>query len=335
MSNSTTKRGLLGRRALLTSAGLFVTAMLSLAGAQAANPYPDKPVRVVVPFGAGGVADVIVRIVADKLSDKMGQRYFVENKPGAGGSLGTELVARSPADGYTIVLGSPSLTVNPSIQKSLSWDPIKDFAPVTMLATFPNVIVVTDKLPAKDMKGLIELARSKPGDLTFASVGVATSMHLIGEMMKVQFGVNMVHVPYKTQAEALQDLAQGNVSWMAPSVTLAKPLMADKKVRALAVTSDKRFPAIPDVPTVIEAGFPDLVVQAWLALYMPAKTPQDIVERTNKAIGEVLKDPDVVSKIDNLGAVPTYTTTQELASFTKAEVERWAKVVREAKIPQQ
>ncbi|MGE0153639.1 MAG: Bug family tripartite tricarboxylate transporter substrate binding protein [Reyranellaceae bacterium] len=334
MSNFATKRGLPGRRAILTAAALLAAAMLPLSGAQA-NSYPDKPVRIVVPFGAGGVADVIVRIVADKLSDKMGQRYFVENKPGAGGSLGTELVARAPADGYTIVLGSPSLTVNPSLQKSLSWDPIRDFAPVTMLATFPNVIVVTDKLPAKDMKGLIELARAKPGDLTFASVGVATSMHLIGEMVKVQFGVNMVHVPYKTQAEALQDLAQGNVSWMAPSVTLAKPLMADKKVRALAVTSDKRFPAIPDVPTVIEAGFPDLVVQAWLALYMPAKTPADIVERTNKAIGEVLKDPDVVSKIDNLGAVPTSTTTQELAKFTKDEVDRWARVVREAKIQQQ
>ncbi len=335
MANSAMRRGRPGRRAILAAAALLAASMLPLAGAHAADTYPSKPVRVVVPFGAGGVADVIVRIVAEKLSDKMGQRYYVENKPGAGGSLGTELVARSPADGYTIVLGSPSLAVNPSIQKSLSWDPIRDFAPVTMLATFPNVIVVTDKLPVQDMKGLIEHARAKPGDLTFASVGVATSMHLIGEMVKVRFGVDMVHVPYKTQAEALQDLSQGNVAWMAPSVTLARPLMEQKKVRALAVTSEKRFPAIPDVPTVGEVGFPDLVVLAWLALYMPANTPQAIVERTNKAIGEILQDPDVVAKLDNLGAVPTYTTTQELAAFTRAEVDRWAKVVREAKIPQQ
>lgn len=303
--------------------------------AYAEDTYPDKPVRIVVPFGAGGVADVIVRIVADKLSQSMGQRYFVENKPGAGGSIGTEVVAHAPPDGYTIMLGSPSLTVNPSLQKSLGWDPIKDFAPVSMLATFPNIICAKKDLPANNMKELIELARAKPGSLTFGSVGVGTSMHLIGETINSHAKVKMIHVPYKAQGDAVQDLVRGNISWMALSVTLAKPLIAQGSVKALAVTSAKRFKAVPDIPTVVEEGFPDLVVEAWLALYMPARTPDAIVQRTNKAIGAALRSPDVVAKLDSFGAVPAPDSTMELADFTRSEVTRWAKVIKDANIQPQ
>lgn len=328
---SISRRTALGTLSVLTAGGAVMLSGL----ARAEDVYPNKPVRIVVPFGAGGVADVIVRIVADKLSESMGQRYFVENKPGAGGSIGTDVVAHAPADGYTMVLGSPSLTVNPSLQKSLGWDPIKDFAPVSMLATFPNIICAKKDLPVKDMKELVELARSQPGNITFGSVGVGTSMHLIGETINSHAKVKMTHVAYKTQGDAIQDLTRGNISWMALSVTLAKPLIAQGTVKPLAVTSAERFKAVPEIPTVVEQGFPDLVVEAWLALYMPAKTPDAIVQRTNKAIEAALKSPDVVAKLDNFGAVPAPDSSQQLATFTKDEVERWAKVVKDANIQPQ
>jgi tripartite-type tricarboxylate transporter receptor subunit TctC len=322
----------LPRRRLVATA--LASAGLTLVGgaAAAAEPYPTAPLRIVVPFAAGGVADIIARLLADKLDQRLGQRVLVDNRPGAGGSIGTAQVARAAPDGYTLLMASPGHTVNPSIQPDLSWDPVRDFAPVTKVATIPNVIVVNAKSTVRSVADLLTLARAQPERVTFGSAGIASSNHLAGELLNSMAGTKMVHVPYKGQNEALQDLLAERIIWIALTATLAAPHIESGALRAIAVTTPARSPLLPETPTVAEQGMTGFDVSPWIALYLPAKVDQAIVDRLNLETRRVLGLEDVRERFRKLGAEPVGDSAEELAAFTRADRDRWANIVRDAGI---
>jgi tripartite-type tricarboxylate transporter receptor subunit TctC len=315
------------------SLGRFATALalatLSLhAHAQA---WPSKPIRYVVPFAAGGSTDIMGRTIAEKLSVALGQPVVVENKPGAGGGLGAAEVAKAAPDGYTIMGGTISThAINASLYKDLPYDPVKDFVAITLIARVPNMLVVNNDVKAKDVAELIKLMKANPGKWNFASAGNGTSQHLSGELFKGMAGVEMQHIPYKGSPPALTDVMGGSVSMTFDNITTAWPLAKAGKLRALAVTTAKRSPVAPEVPTLAESGLPGYEVGSWQGVFAPAGVPPAIVARLNTEIVKIINMPDVQKKIIELGAEPVGDTSEQFGAFVKTEVVKWGDVVKKS-----
>jgi tripartite-type tricarboxylate transporter receptor subunit TctC len=308
--------------------GLVLALVAPLAGAQA---WPAKPIKWVVPFAPGGTTDILARTVGEKLALALGQPVIIENKPGAGGGVGAEFVARAASDGYTIMGGTISThAINTSLYKNLPYDPVKDFVPIVLLARVPNMLVVNPDVPAKNVAELIVLLKANPGKYTFASSGNGTSQHLSGELFKSMSGTDMQHIPYKGSPPALQDVMGGQVTMTFDNITTAWPLAKSGKLRALAVTTATRSSIAPDVPTLSESGLPGFEVGSWQGVFAPAGTPPDIVRRLNAEIVRILGLPDVKEKLAGLGAELVGNTPEEFAVLVKAEVVKWADVVRKS-----
>ena len=318
-----------GRRAALSLAATL--AILAPHAARAADAYPAKPVRFVVAFPPGGGTDIIARAIAQKLVERIAQQVVVDNRPGAGGNIGTDIVAKSAPDGYTMLMGSAGpLAINASLFGKMPFDPIKDLAPVTLAASTPNVLVVHPSLRAATVKELIALAKARPGEINFASSGHGTPAHLAGELFNSMVGVKMVHVPYKGAAPALADLLGGQVQLMFSTMPPALPHVKDGKLRALAVTSAKRSPAAPDLPTLDEIALPGFEANTWHGVVVPAGTPATIVARLNREIVAILHLPDVVERFSSQGAEALGSTPEEFAAYIRSETLKWAKVVRDS-----
>ena len=314
------------RAAASLSAALAVSALHAAAAAEA---YPAKPVRLVVAFPPGGGTDIIARSIAQKLAGRIAQQVVVDNRPGAGGNIGTDIVAKSAPDGYTILMGSAGpLAINASLFGKMPFDPIRDLAPVTLAASTPNVLVVHPSLRAATIEELIALAKARPGEINFASSGHGTPAHLAGELFNSMAGVKLVHVPYKGASPALADLLGGQVQLMFSTMPPALPHVKDGKLRALAVTSAKRSPAAPELPTVDEIALPGFEANTWHGVVVPAGTPETIVGRLNREIVAILHLPEVVERLSGQGAEPVGSTPQEFAAYIKSEALKWAKVVR-------
>ena len=319
------------RQTLALLACALASATLPAARAQApAASWPSKPIRWVVPFPPGGAMDAIARTLGEKAGKTLGQPFVIENKPGAGGNIGADFVAKQPGDGYTLMITSIGMATNKPLYGKLSYDPIKDFAPVSLLAVVPNVLVTNATQPdVKTAKDVIAAARKAPGKLTYASAGNGTSIHLAGEVFTSLAQVDMLHVPYKGSGPAVSDLLGGQVNYMFDSITSARPHIESGKLRALGLTTAKRSKTLPNVPTLAEAGLPGYEVSPWFAVFMPAATPKDIVAKVNSALLEAMKDPDVVKRFETIGAEPVGSTPEEMAQHLARESERWTKLIQE------
>ena len=319
------------RQTLALLACALASATLPAAHAQApAASWPSKPIRWVVPFPPGGAMDAIARTLGEKAGKTLGQPFVIENKPGAGGNIGADFVAKQPGDGYTLMITSIGMATNKPLYGKLSYDPIKDFAPVSLLAVVPNVLVTNATQPdVKTAKDVIAAARKTPGKLSYASAGNGTSIHLAGEVFTSLAQVDMLHVPYKGSGPAVSDLLGGQVNYMFDSITSARPHIESGKLRALGLTTAKRSKSLPNVPTLAEAGLPGYEVSPWFAVFMPAATPKDIVAKVNAALLEAMKDPDVVKRFETIGAEPVGSTPEEMAQHLARESERWTKLIQE------
>jgi tripartite-type tricarboxylate transporter receptor subunit TctC len=316
-------------RFLLAVTALPIALMSMLAPAQA-QEWPSKPVRWIVPFPPGGAMDAIARTLGEKASRALHQPFVIENKPGAGGNIGAEFVARSPADGYTIMITSIGMATNKFLYPRLGYDPVKDFAPVSLLAVVPNVLVTNATQPdVKTVADVIARAKAQPGRLTYGSAGNGTSIHLAGEEFAALAHVDMVHVPYKGSGPAVADLLGGQINYMFDSITSSKPHILAGKLRAIAVTTARRSSALPNVPTVAEAGLPGYEVSPWFAVFAPAATPKPVVERLNAVLVEAMKQPDVKAKFAMIGAEPIGSTPVELGTHLNRELVRWGKLISE------
>jgi tripartite-type tricarboxylate transporter receptor subunit TctC len=313
----------------------FGAALLLAGAAQAQTGYPNRPVKLIVPFAPAGPTDVIARLLAAKLSQNLGQQFYVENHAGAGGNTGTAMAAAAPADGYTILVVSSSFVVNPSLFAKIPYDPYKDFAPVTLAAASPNVLVVHPSLPVKSVKELIELIGANPGKYSYAMPGTGTTPHLSGELFKLSLKLDVTTVPFNGAGPAIQSTVGGHTPIAFTAVPPAAPLAQDGKLRALAVTSAKRSRALPDVPTMTEAGLPGQEADTLQGVLVPAATPKPIVDTLHREIVKIVAMADVKERLDALGFDPIANTPAEFAARIKTEIERWAKVIREANIPTQ
>ena len=302
------------------------------AGPASAQDYPTRQITIVVPFAPGGSVDFIGRLVGQKLAERLGRPVIVENRPGAGSATGTLTVTKAAPDGYTLLVApSGTFAINPTLYKQLSYDPASDLIPVALVVRDPLLLVVNPALPVKSVADLIRLAKERPGKLSFASPGAGTSLHLLGEFLKVTAGIEMVHVPYRGGAPAMQDLVAGQVDLMFADPATGVPQAQAGKVRALGVSSATRLPAAPDIPTVAEAGLPGFEMVSWQLIAAPAGTPGDIVAKLNGALKEVMTDPDMQKAVIARGQVPVVSPSpQELTAFVATENGRWGKVVREA-----
>jgi len=311
---------------------LCLAAALAVSGPLHAQPaWPSKPLRIIVPFTAGGSTDTVARIMADKLSPRLGQPVVVENRAGAGGTLGTTAGAKADPDGYTMVLATSStMGVAPNLYKSLQYDPVRDFQPVTLLGTATILLALHPSVPATSVKELIALAKKEPGKLTFASGGNGSISHLVGEYFKLMAGVDMVHVPYRGDTEMLADLVGGRVSLAFGTAVAYLPYIEKGTPKALAVTNPKRSPIVPDLPTVSESGLPGFNAIQYFGLLVPAGTPQPVVDRLHKESVEILKLPDVRERLQGLGFDIVGNTPPEFADFLKADREKWGKIVKES-----
>ena len=313
----------------LAAAGLLPAAAM----AQPDANWPSKPIKWVVPFPPGGAMDVIARTLGEKAGRTLGQPFVIENRPGAGGNIGADAVAKSPADGYTIMITSIGMATNKALYPRLSYDPVKDFAPISLLAIVPNVLVVnTAKTTDKSVADVVAHAKRDPGKLTYASAGNGTSIHLAGEVFASMAGLNLLHVPYKGSGPAVTDMLGGQVDLMFDSITSARPHIQAGKLRALGVTSAKRSATLPDVPTIAEAGVPGYEVSPWFAVFAPAGTPAAIVNKINAALIDAMKQPDTVAKFETIGAEPIGTTPQQLATHLDKELARWGALIKERNI---
>lgn len=310
-------------------------AALLLAAPAQAQTYPSKPVHIVVPSAAGGGTDIVTRVLAQQLSVSMGQQFVVENRPGAGQMIGIEAVARAAPDGYTLLMAASTLAINPVMFKKVTYDAVKDFAPVTQVAALPNVLVVHPSVPAKTVAELVALAKSKPDQIAYASAGVGTSPHMGMELFKSMAGVNLRHIPYRGTAPAVNDLVGGQVSAMMANVLTAKPQVEGGKLRALGVSGSKRSAGMPNVPTIAEAGVVGYSALQWYGLLAPAGTPPDIVVKLQAAVAKALELPDVKERLAADGAEGVGSTPAEFATLIKEELDKWAKVAKEAKIEPQ
>jgi tripartite-type tricarboxylate transporter receptor subunit TctC len=298
----------------------------------AAQEYPSRPIRLIVPQSAGGSTDLIARIVAQKMVDGLGQTIVVDNRPGAGSINGTDMVAKSAPDGHTLLAVAASFTINPALHKKLPFDPIRDFSPVAQLATLPHILIVHPSVPVQSVKELIALAKSKPGDLNYASSGVATSTHLAAELFMHLTDTKMVNVPYKGGSPAMAAMLGGQCQLNFATISTAMPHVRSGKLRALAVTSEKRSIAAPEFPTIAEAGVPGYAHSSWVGLLAPAKTPAAVVKRLNGEAVKVTNLPDVKAMLLKDGLEPTGTTPAQYSSIIKNEVAKWIKVANAAGI---
>jgi tripartite-type tricarboxylate transporter receptor subunit TctC len=297
-----------------------------------AQTYPTRPVRIIVPFAPAGPTDVFARLLVQKLSENLGQHFYVENQVGAGGNIGMGNAARAAPDGYTIVFVSTSYIVNPSLYAKVPYDPLKDFAPVTLAAVSPNVLTVHPSIPAKDVKELIAHIKANPGKYSFASAGLGTTPHLSGELFKLSQGLDLVHVPFNGSAPAIQSAIAGHTPIAFTVVTPVVPQVKEGKLRALAVTTPKRSPALPEVPTLAEAGLPDQEADTMQGILVPAGTPRPIIDLLHREIVKVMALPDMKERMAALGYEPVANTPEEFAARIKAEIPRWDKVIRDANI---
>lgn len=311
---------------LLLAAGVLAT----IAGAAYAQPaYPNKPIRLVVPFSAGGPTDVLARAIGLKLSDSLGQPIIVENRPGAGGNIASDYVAKAPPDGYTLILGTVGThAINASLYSKLPFDTVQDFTPVALVASATIVMVAHPSVPAKTVKELVALAKSKPHQLNFASPGSGTPQHLAGELFKTVAGVEMVHLPYKGAAPALTDLLGGQVSLGFVSLPAALPYVKTEKLRALGVTASKRSAVAPEVPTIAESGLPGYEVENWYGVLAPPGTPKEIVTKLNTEIIKLLQTQDIKERLNNQGFEILQSSPEQFVAFIKTELVKWAKVVK-------
>jgi tripartite-type tricarboxylate transporter receptor subunit TctC len=309
---------------------LALTAIVCVSAAEAQD-YPAKPVRFLVPFPPGGATDVFARILGQKLNDALGQQLVVDNRPGAGGNIATELVARSPADGYTIIMVGPNHAVNVSLYQKLPFDPVADFSPVTQVASVQTFLVVHPSLPVRSVKELIALAKSKPGELNYGSGGNGAPGHLAGEMLKMLAGIQMVHVPYKGVGSII-GLVRGDHSVEFNNLISVGAQIKEGKVRVLAVGDSKRTAVMPDVPTVAEAGVPGFEMVQWFGVLVPAATPKPAIGKLHGEMVKALRLPDVKQRFHQLGAEPVGNTSEEFAALIRSEIIKWAKVVKTAGI---
>jgi len=298
----------------------------------AAQTFPTKPIRVIVPYPPGGVVDVIARSVGERMTQTIGQPSVFENRVGAAGAIGTEVVARAAPDGYTLVVASPSHTTNISLYSKLNWHPLTSFAPVALVGVIPNVILVHPSVPAKSLAEFIAYARSRPGTINYASAGAGSSVHLAAELLEQMAQIKLVHIPYKGQPEAVTALISGEVSMMPLTMALAKARVQSGQARPLAVTTPKRSSALPDMPTVAESGFPGYEVSTWFGYLAPAGTPADIVSKLNAEINAALKHPDVEKRLVALGAELDPGTPQAFGKFLETDLARWTRVIKQAGI---
>ena len=322
-----------GRRALaLAAAALALGAVAPpLRAAGPADAFPSKPARIVVPFTPGGSTDILARAIGQRLSEAWGQPVVIENKPGAGGNVGVELVAKAPPDGYTIVMGHiGTFAANPALYKALPYDPVKDFAPITLVAMVPNVLVVGPAVQAKSLGELIAYAKANPGRLDYGSGGNGSAAHLATEYFRMRTGVQMQHVPYKGTGPAVADLLGGQIGVMITGALPLLPHIKSGKLRALAVASPKRLAILPDVPTIAESGYPGFAAVQWYGLFVPAATPKEIVAKINRDAVRALKDPAVAERLASEGAEPVGDTPEQFGAFVKSEIELWGKVIRES-----
>ena len=311
--------------------GVLVCAALALAGAQAASAqaYPTRPVRVVIAFPPGGPTDFVGRLVTDKMSAELGQRVYIENRPGAAGTVGADNVAKADPDGYSLFLTtSGAVTIAPHIQ-SVPYDPLRDFAPIALVTKVTEVLVVTPKLGIKTVKELVALAKEKPGAVSFASTGIGSPPHLAQELLDVSAGVKFLHVPYRGAAPALTDLLGGQVQVLAADLPVLIAQIQAGTLVPIGAAADKRDALLPDVPTLAEQGYPNTEASNWYALLAPAKTPPTVIAKLNKAVDDALSDPEIHEKLVKAGATPVGGTPEALGAFMKSEYEKWGKVVAE------
>ena len=316
-------------RVLLT---LFLVPLFAAAGPSfGQTAYPNKPIKLVIPFPPGGPLDLAGRAIGQKLQDAWGQPVVVENRPGAGGNIGADAVAKSAPDGYTLVMGALSThAVNPHLFAKMPYDALKDFAPVTLVATTPNVLVVNTAVPANDVRELVALARASPGKLSFASGSNGSAGHLAGELFKTLAGIDIVHVPYKGGAPALQDLLGGQVQFMFDNLANSTAQMKAGKLKAFAVTTAKRSALAPELPTMAEVGVAAFDISTWYGIMAPANTPPDIVRKLNTEIVKILGSDDMREKLKAQGAEPAPTSPEEFAAFIRAEWTKYAKIVKDS-----
>lgn len=321
------------RRRILAAAVLSVAAATPAA---AQESFPSKPIRIIVPYSPGGVSDVIARLVGEKLSAKYQQPVLVENKAGAGGAIGTDLVAKAPPDGYTLLLVSPGHAVAPIVQKGVTWHPVRDFRAIAGFGVVPNVFVVHPDVPAKNMGELVELARKSSEPLTYGTAGIGTSNHLSGELLAQQAGIKLTHVPYKGQSDAMNDLLSGRITMMPLTLALAMPHIKGGKLRALAVTTARRASSMPELPTVAEgAKLPNYEVSTWLGLAASAKVPDSIARKLSADVAEVLRLPDIKGKLETIGMEYAPQPAAEFDALVSREFAKWTQVMKQAGIQPQ
>jgi tripartite-type tricarboxylate transporter receptor subunit TctC len=316
-------RGVSCRPATVASLGNVVIA-------QAPAPYPNKPIKLILPFPPGGGTDILGRVIAERLGANLGQTVVVENRGGAGGNVGAEAAAKSPPDGYTIVLVAPSLAISPSLYAKLNYDPIKDLAPITLVGVVPNVIITDPALPAQNLAEFIALAKSKPGAMNFGSGGNGTSNHLAGELFNTKAGVKLVHVPYKGVNLAMNEVLAGRIQLVVIGIPAALPFIQAGRLRALGVIAPQRSPALPNVPTVVEAGLSNYDVTTWYGILAPAGTPRPIIDRLNAELVKIMHAPDLQEKLAATGTEPRTSTPEEFGEYLRQEMAKWREVVREA-----
>lgn len=318
-------------RVLARCLSCLLASFTALAAAQ--ETYPNRPIRFLIPQSPGGASDTVARVVAQKLAERVGQTLVVDNRPGATGNIGHEMVAHAQPDGYTMLLTAPNLVTSPSLFAKLAFDPLRDFAPITQLTLSPNVWIVHPGFAARSMKELIDIVRAKPGQIDFASSGLASTQHLAGELLNVLTGIRLVHIPYKGGGPALVDLIGGRVQVMSSTLPSAVPHIKSGKVRALAVTSAKRAAALPELPTVAEAAaLPGYEASTWQGLLFPHGTASAIIGRMHTEVGTVLAATDVRQRLSDLGYEPVGSSPHDFGAFIRAELAKWAKVIKAAGI---
>jgi tripartite-type tricarboxylate transporter receptor subunit TctC len=316
-------------RITVAAAALCATSML----VDAAQPYPSRPIRIVVAYTPAGTTDILARIVGQKMNEAWGQPVIIDNRPGANGNIGTEYAARTQPDGHTFLMTTAGPHgINPSLYRKLGYDAVKDFSAVSLVALVPNILVVNVSLPVKDVKGFIAHAKANPGKLSYGSPGAGSTAHLSMELFKSMTGTNLVHVPYKGSAGVLTDVMSGQIAATMDNMPAYLPQVKAGKIRALAVSDAKRSPAVPDLPTVAEAGVPGYAASAWFGLVAPAATPKDVIAKLSAETARILQMPDVKARLADLGADAVGSTPEQFAAHIKAEIAKWAKVIRDAHV---
>jgi tripartite-type tricarboxylate transporter receptor subunit TctC len=328
------RRPLVLARLIILAAGVVAGLVTLAAGSATAQTYPSRPVKIIVPFAPGGPTEFIIRLTADRLTAMLGQPFVIENRPGgAGGTVGAKSVASADADGYTLLFSSPGpLVTAAAVYKNLDYDPIKSFAPIAMLIYAPQMVVVHPSVPAHSLPELVDYAKRNPGKITFGSSGYGTQPHMLGEMLKLAAGINIIHVPYRGAGQSVADLLAGQVQMIFETTAILLPHVESGKLRALAVASAARSPLLADVPTTAESGYPKLVASFWSGLLAPAGTPAPVVDKLNAAVNEILKSKEAQTGLARLSAEAKIGSPQDFAAFIAAETPRWAAIANETGI---